>query len=59
VPHLLLTASPLLPSPLPLPADWRARVFLWPDSTACEPMCIKLRGKDDAVSDYGRTVTCN
>jgi hypothetical protein len=32
---------------------------LWPNSTACEPMCIKLRGKDDAVSDYGRTVTCN
>lgn len=42
---------------------WRARVQLWPNaaSTAeiCQPLCIKLRGFQNQVTEYGRTGSCN
>ena len=50
-----LTCSP---AARPLPADWRVRVLLWPDSSKCEPLCMKLRGYEGDVGAYGRTASC-
>ncbi|KAI3428265.1 hypothetical protein D9Q98_006644 [Chlorella vulgaris] len=42
---------------------WRARVQLWPNAAStgelCIPLCIKLRGFQNTVVDYGRTGSCN
>lgn len=39
---------------------WRARVMLWPaPGSSCQPLCIKMRGKGGAISDYGRHGSCN
>lgn len=41
---------------------WRARVMLWPvpggDPEVCVPLCIKMRGFQNEVIDYGRTGGC-
>ncbi|KAL4443794.1 hypothetical protein ABPG75_011531 [Micractinium tetrahymenae] len=41
---------------------WRARVMLWPlpggDPEVCVPLCIKMRGFQNEVTDYGRTGGC-
>lgn len=41
---------------------WRARVMLWPvpggDPEVCVPLCIKMRGFQNGVTDYGRTGGC-
>ncbi len=43
-------------------ADWRARLMLWPvrggDPEVCVPLCIKMRGFQGEVTDYGRTGGC-
>lgn len=34
--------------------------MLWPVAgSTCEPLCIKMRGKGDAIADYGRHGSCN
>lgn len=42
---------------------WRARVQLWPNAEStgelCIPLCIKMRGQQNQVTDYGRTKSCN
>lgn len=41
---------------------WRSRVMLWPlpggDPTVCIPLCIKMRGMQNTVTEYGRTAGC-
>lgn len=38
---------------------WRARFVLWPDNRdKCTPLCIKMSGKGDEPTLYGRTRTC-
>lgn len=56
-PTIALPLDPLLPC-----AAWRMRVMLWPvaggDAETCVPLCIKMRGQQGQVTDYGRTAGC-
>lgn len=42
---------------------WRARIMLWPKAgspdPACTPLCLKMRGNHNTLTDYARHASCN